>query len=109
MSKIGTFIQNAITAGFLALAPLSAPQAVSKEQVCFEDWTQAGSVVRDQSLTPPKDVRDLAKGKVAGELVKMMLCEEDGRYVYKLVLFERSGRLHSVIVDARQPFKEYTP
>ena len=45
-----------------------------------------------------------ARGKLSGDIVKTTLCEENGGFVYRLLIREPAGRLVNRTVDARLPF-----
>jgi len=41
---------------------------------------------------------------VKGDVVKVTLCREEGRYVYRLVVRTPAGQHKSLTVDAKEPF-----
>lgn len=90
----------------LALAAL-APRRVNAEEgdVCFPDWSVAAPVVQREGLVPVEELTQRAQGRMPGSIVKTNLCRENGRYVYRLVVREPSGRLARFAVDARHPFE----
>ena len=90
----------------LALVSSGADELKDQGNACLSDWSKAGPIVRERALTPPKDVKQLAEGNVPGRLLKMTLCADKGRFVYRLVIFAESGKLKKVTVDAKRPFKE---
>ena len=73
---------------------------------CVATWSEAAVVVRQEALVAVEEVTSLARASLDGaEVVKTTLCEEDGRYVYRLLVREAKGRLKTVSVDARKPFE----
>ena len=71
---------------------------------CYADWSDAGPIVRQQALVAVKDIHEIARKRQIGDLVKVTLCEENGRYVYRLVVREPTGRIVALTIDARKPF-----
>ncbi len=71
---------------------------------CFADWSAAAPVVRAEALMPAKDVHEQARIRHIGDVVRMTLCEERGRFVYRLVVREPKGQVVTRVVDARKPF-----
>jgi uncharacterized membrane protein YkoI len=82
-----------------------AASALAEEPECFSDWSEAASIVRHQKLASSKHVRELAKKKAPGDLVRMTLCREQGKYTYRLLIVEAGGRVRNVTVDAEKPFE----
>ena len=107
-------IKRRCIAAFAALATLGSCLTASAEtrtplspdgDRCFADWSDAGPVVRREGLVAVKDVHELARQRRIGDLVRITLCEEHGRYVYRLVVREASGRIVALTTDARKPFE----
>jgi uncharacterized membrane protein YkoI len=71
---------------------------------CIADWSIAAPIVYKEKLTTVEALSQLAEAKLPGSIVKTTLCEENGSYVYRLVLRDAQGRLSSRTVDARAPF-----
>lgn len=46
----------------------------------------------------------LARALLSGDLLKTTLCEEEGRFVYRLVIRHAQGPVRVVVVDAKRPF-----
>ncbi len=89
---------------FAAAAGVAVSPVHAADGACFKDWSDAGPVVRQEGLTPAKQLPELARDRVEGDLIKVTLCEEGGRYVYRLVFFDASGRVTNLTVDAKDPF-----
>jgi uncharacterized membrane protein YkoI len=88
----------------LFLAALGHSHAAAGD-ACFEDWASALPVIRKEKLVTIEELSPLALQKGAGDILKSALCMEKGRYVYRLVVREQSGKLKNLVVDARAPFE----
>ena len=76
---------------------------VAPEAKCWADWSEAAVIVRREALMPIERVNKLARDKHPGaDIIKVTLCEEHGKFVYRLVLREKQGQLKSELLDARQ-------
>ena len=92
----------------LALIAGAAPTCVhastqSTTDRCWADWSTAAPVVHRESLRPAKDVRALT-AQAQGQLLNITLCEEHGRFVYRLLILRAGGTVEALTVDARSPF-----
>lgn len=72
---------------------------------CYADWSEAAPIVRQQGLATVTSLWLAAQSRIFGDIVKTTLCEENGGYVYRLVIRAPDGQLSNEKVDARQPFK----
>ena len=69
---------------------------------CWSDWSEAAVIVRRETLTPVDRVTKLVRDKhPGGEIIKLTLCEERGKFVYRVVLREKQGQLKSELMDAK--------
>jgi hypothetical protein len=84
-------------AGALAQAP--APPR------CYAEWAEAALIVRKEALVAVDRLQALTRSRIAGELVKSTLCQEQGRWVYRAVVRGAGGELKSLIIDAQRPFE----
>jgi uncharacterized membrane protein YkoI len=76
---------------------------VAPEVKCWADWSDAAVIVRREALMPVERVNKIARDKHPGaDIIKVTLCEEHGKFVYRLVLREKQGQLKSELLDARQ-------
>ncbi len=91
----------ALVSFFMAM-PAEASLA---DTACYSDWQVAAPIVRDQGLAPARIVRERARARVKGEIIKIELCKGKGRYYYRLVVYEPRGRVRNLIVDAARPFE----
>lgn len=87
-----------------ALLTAALPAAASGADRCYADWSQAAEIVRTESLVTAKDVHERARAGQIGDVVRMTLCEEKGRFVYRLVIREAKGQVVKRTVDAKSPF-----
>jgi uncharacterized membrane protein YkoI len=71
---------------------------------CYEDWSIAAPIVREQGLATVETLARRAEKKISGDIVKTTLCEEKGGFVYRLLIRDPNGRLTNHTVDARTPF-----
>lgn len=87
-----------------AAALVAEPATAAPPERCYPDWSQAAEIVRAESLVTAKDVHERARTGQIGDVVRMTLCEDNGRYVYRLVVREAKGQVVKLTVDARRPF-----
>ena len=98
-------ILSVVIAGAACLAT-SAPAHADASR-CFATWSEAEAVARKEALVAVEEVSSLAYTATQGaKVIKSTLCEEDGRYVYRLVLREAKGSLKTMSVDAKKPFEK---
>lgn len=71
---------------------------------CYGDWSVAAPIVRKEGLATVEALSRLARSRLSGDIVKTTLCEEQGAFVYRLVIRDDAGRFKSRTVDARIPF-----
>ncbi len=90
-----------IIAPALLLAIVSHPAHAGG---CYADWSDAAPIVVKEGLTTIEALAKSARGRLSGEIVKTTLCEENGGFVYRLLIREPAGRLVNHTVDARTPF-----
>ena len=89
-----------------ALSTVAAvPAKADSASKCFASWSDAAPVVKREALVAVEQVSTLARPSLSGaEIVKTTLCEDQGRYIYRLLVRETKGQLKTVLVDARAPF-----
>ena len=90
-------------AAVIALLLVAAPSAPAFA-ACIADWSIAAPIVRKEGLATVEALSRLAQAKISGNIVKTTLCEENGGFVYRLVIRDLEGRLSNRTVDARAPF-----
>lgn len=99
---------SAVFAAIAAVVALtgatSGSARAAPSERCYADWSQAAEIVRSAALVTAKDVHERARLGQIGDVVRMTLCEENGRYVYRLVVREAKGQVIKLTVDAKTPF-----
>jgi uncharacterized membrane protein YkoI len=78
--------------------------AGAAEDNCFRDWSVAAPIVKQQGLVTVEQLTSAAPRQLKGDIVKTTLCQEQGEYVFRLVVKGANGQLRGVTVDARRPF-----
>jgi uncharacterized membrane protein YkoI len=76
---------------------------------CIADWSEAAQIVQTEKLKTVEELTAAARTSLKGEILKTTLCKDDGDYVYRLVVRGPDGKLKTVIVNARAPFKDAKP
>lgn len=89
---------------WLALALAAAPAiAAPGDADCIEDWSVASGIVAAEKLKPVEELSPLVGQALNGVIVRTLLCREGGKYLYRIVVRDRRGKLSKHKVDARQP------
>lgn len=86
-----------------SLAVSSAQGAARHEAGCIGDWSVAAGIVAAESLTPVEELSPMVGEALHGAIVRALLCREDGKYVYRIVVRDRHGQFSKHKIDARQP------
>jgi uncharacterized membrane protein YkoI len=55
-------------------------------------------------LVSAQELHEQARKRHLGEPIRVTLCQEKGRFVYRIVLQDAAGRVTNLTVDARKPF-----
>jgi uncharacterized membrane protein YkoI len=85
------------TATFAAFVLTAAGQAAQPD--CL-DWSKAGPIIAQNSLLPANIVYQMVQKHTGGKVVNQALCQDGGRFVYKLVVLGPTGEVNNVTVDA---------
>jgi uncharacterized membrane protein YkoI len=93
-----------IIAASILLATAAFASAPAHAAGCYADWSEAAPIVMKEGLTTIEALAKTARTKFSGDIVKTTLCEENGGFVYRLLIREPAGRLVNRTVDARMPF-----
>jgi len=88
--------------GYLSAALLIS--VLPATAACFPDWSIAAPIVHREKLATVEALSTIAATQIPGSIVKTTLCEENGIFVYRIVVREGDGKLTSRTVDARSPF-----
>ena len=105
------FIRHVCIAAAIATQSAAALAANTQSEVtsrasgfCFNGWSDAVPVVEREALTPVRELHTQARQRNIGEIVRITLCSDNGRFVYHLLVRQPPGRVVQMIVDARHPF-----
>jgi hypothetical protein len=77
--------RHLVIALVILLLPASA-QAARTAELCIDDWSMAVPVVKEEGLATVTTVAKLARDRFKGTIVKVTLCQCDGRYVYRILM-----------------------
>ena len=94
----------AVIALCLAYASVLPRMGAAAVENCIADWSIAAPIVRKEGLASVEKLAELARANGVGTIVRTMLCEDNGGFVYKLVTREPKGQVKTLTVDARRPF-----
>jgi len=93
-------ITTLLVAAAVLLWSVPPREAVGADR-CYGEWSDAAPIVAREKLRSARDVQDMARNDLAGDVVRIMLCEGDSGFVYRLVLRRNDGRIGTLIVNAR--------
>lgn len=91
----------------LALSP--APAAVGDSVRCYDDWSDAAPIVLREKLVPVRDIQAWARKRLKGNVIRVTLCQDGERYIYRVLVREPKGRISNRIVEARGPLEPADP
>ena len=83
----------------------SSARASAPADGCYTDWSTAVPVVQREALTAVREIHNQARQRKVGDVVRVTLCTEQGRFVYRLLVREPKGQIVPMTVDARRPFE----
>ncbi|HEU0017762.1 MAG TPA: hypothetical protein VFQ31_05335 [Methyloceanibacter sp.] len=84
----------AAVAGFLLTAVGHAA-----DQNCLP-WASAAPVIKKNSLLPGNVIYQMVQSRTGGQIIHASLCDQGGRFFYKLVVLGPKGDVTNVTVDA---------
>ena len=84
-----------------ALAALLVIAAGTPAEAGCVPWKSAGAVISKNSLVPGNVVYDAVQSKTGGKVISATLCENGGKFVYKIVVLGKKGDVTNLSVDAR--------
>jgi uncharacterized membrane protein YkoI len=82
-----------VTGLFLAAAENAAADCLP--------WKSAAPVIAKNSLLPGNVIYQMVQSRTGGQIIHASLCDENGRFFYKLVVLGPKGDVSNVTVDAR--------
>jgi uncharacterized membrane protein YkoI len=90
-------ITQAVIAAVIGLMLTAAGQAA--ETNCLP-WASAAPVIAQNSLLPANIIYQMVQSRTGGQIIHASLCDENGRFLYKLVVLGTKGDVSNVTVDA---------
>lgn len=96
-----------LIAALLALSP--APAAIGQSVRCFDDWSDAAPIVLRENLVPARDVQSWARKRLKVNVIRVTLCQDGDRYIYRLLVREPKGRIRNRTIEARGPLDQGEP
>ena len=102
-TALGAFVLAAL----MALSP--APAAVGQAVHCFDDWSDAAPIVLREKLVPVREIQDWARKRLKGIVIRVTLCQEGERYIYRILVREPKGRIRNRTVEAMGPLEQADP
>ena len=94
---LGAFLIVAL----IALSP--APAAIGQSVRCFEDWSDAAPIVQSEGLVPARELQSWVRKRLKGKVIRVTLCQDGDRYIYRLLVREPKGRIRNRTVEAKGP------
>jgi uncharacterized membrane protein YkoI len=101
--KSTSVLAGAALLATLALSP--APAAIGQSVRCFDDWSDAAPIVLREKLVPARDIHAWARKRLKGKVVRVTLCQDGERYIYRILVREPKGRIRNRNVEARGPLE----
>lgn len=64
-------------------------------------WKSAGKVISKNGLVPGNVIYQKVKSKTGGKVISANLCENGGRFVYKIKVLGKKGDVKTLTVNAK--------
>ena len=86
----------------LALGASFAPAHAVPDtaNTCFSNWSDAAPIVARERLLAARDVQEMIRRTLPGDVVRITLCREEAGYVYLLLLRDGHGHISNLKIDA---------
>ena len=97
----------ALLFAMLALSP--APAAIGQSVRCFEDWSDAAPIVLREHLVPARELQSWVRKRLKGKVIRVTLCQDGDRYIYRLLVRGPKGRIRNRTVEAKGPLELNEP
>ena len=97
MEAMRRVIKEAVIAAAVGLWLTAAGRAA--EPNCLP-WSSAAPVIAQHALLPANVVYQMVQARTGGQIIHASLCDQDGRFLYKLVVLGAKGDVSNVTVDA---------
>jgi uncharacterized membrane protein YkoI len=101
MAEIIRVLTLGCSVGMVALSPTAATAEINR---CIDDWSEAAPIMLQQGLVGTKELHEQARQHLTGAVLRITLCQDGERYVYRLLMRGANGRLNLLTLDARNPF-----
>jgi len=75
--------------------------AVTPAQAGCVPWKSAGAIISQNALVPGNVIYQKVQSKTGGKVISATLCENGGKFVYKIVVLGKKGDVKNLTVDAR--------
>ena len=93
--------RSIIASGLFILGLAGAAQAAPvATEICFSNWSDAAPIVARERLMPARDVQEMSRRRLPGDVVRITLCREETGYVYLLLMRDGHGRISNLKIDA---------
>lgn len=73
-------------------------------ETCIADWALAAPILAREKLVTIEQLSPQMRARGAGDIIRSSLCDEKGRYFFRLVVRDQNGKVTHLMVDARRPF-----
>jgi len=85
--------------GAIAGLLLMAAGEAAAEPDCVP-WKSAAPLIAKNSLLPANVIYQMVQSRTGGQIIHASLCDQGGRFFYKLVVLGTKGDVSNVTVDA---------
>jgi uncharacterized membrane protein YkoI len=86
---------------FGALTTVTLAAASVPAQAGCVPWKSAGAIISKNSLIPGNVIYKRVQSRTGGKVISATLCQNGGRFVYKIVVLGKKGEVTNLTVDAR--------
>ena len=84
----------------------AARAAPAAGDTCFSNWSDAAPIVARERLIPARDVQEMSRRQLPGDVIRITLCREEAGYVYLVLMRDGQGRVSNLKIDAHSPVPE---
>lgn len=88
----------------IAISASAFQPAAATDSTCYGEWSDAAPIVAREQLRAVREVQELARSYLTGDLIRITLCREEERFVYRVLIRDQNGRISNLKLDARPPF-----
>lgn len=88
----------------LALVVFCGGAARAETGTCYDTWSLAAAVVKQEGLISVEELNRQAPKRLDGTIIRVTLCKENDRFVYRVVVKSPGGQVRNLTLDARKPF-----